>query len=234
MSITSSDYIKINGVSSDTVGLYIDTPPMPPMQVPVFQQVTIPGRAEQLTFKEASMEDIQIDISAYLFSDTDSAVPNEIYAYLCNAETLVTSKSSDFYYKVRRVLNVSPTYKGHGKQYLQLSFICSPFRYSATNTTITNSNSEFWIVNNGSYYCQPTYRLNGNGTLTLEVNDDTSNKLVIENVQGYVIVDAEKLIVHKDGTFKKSKGQIPFFAVGNNKIKHNATSIEITKNERWV
>ena len=232
--ITSKDYILINGVSSDTVGLYIDTPPMPQMQAQKFQQITVPGRAEQITFKERVMEDIQVDISAYLFSDEYSAVPDAIYAYLCNAETLMTSKSSEFYYKVRRVLNVVPTYKGHGKQFIQLSFICSPFRYSVENSTISVTSNEFWISNNGTYYCQPTYRLNGNGTLILEVNEDTENRLIIENVSGHVIVDAEKLLVHKNNVIAKSKGQIPFMALGKNKIKHNATSIEIVKNERWI
>ena len=65
-------------------------------------------------------------------------------------------------------------------------------------------------------------------------NDDVENALTIYDVDGYVVADGEKIICHKDGQFVKSKGQIPFFAVGVNKVQTNASVIEITKNERWI
>jgi len=232
--ITGRDYIVINGVSSETVGLYIDTPPMPPMQPRNFQNVIIPNRPETLTMQDVTRSDIQIDINTYLFNDEQSADPSEIYAFLDQAETLSTSKNADFEYRVRRLLSIIPAYQGHGKQLLTISFICSPYRYSTDNEASEITQLPSVVENSGSMFCQPIYKLYGNGELTLTVNEDDDNALVIPDVEGYVIVDAEKMICHKDGTFMRCSGLIPFLATGDNYIQTNATKIELTKNERWL
>ena len=207
--ITGRDYIVINGVSSETVGLYIDTPPMPPMQPRNFQNVVIPNRPETLTMQDVTRSDIQIDINAYLFDDEQSADPSEIYALI-------------------------PAYQGHGKQLLTISFICSPYRYSTDNEASEITQLPSVVKNSGSIFCQPIYKLYGNGELTLTVNEDEENQLVIPDVDGYVIADAEKLLCYKDGTIVRCAGKIPFLNVGDNYIQTNATKIEIIKNERWL
>ena len=232
--ITGLDYIIINGVSSDTVGLYIDTPPMPPMQAKDFTSIHIPARSEDLILTGKGRKDIQIDITAYLFDDEQSADPESIYAYLDSAETLQTSKNDNFEYRVKRLLGITPSYKGHGKQLLKISFVCSPYRYATDNNMMELYNFPTSITNNGNTYCQPIFKLYGTGEITLTVNEDDDNKLIIPEVSGYVTADAEKLICHKDGTFKRCRGIIPFFAVGENSIETNATKIELIKNERWI
>lgn len=232
--VVGRDFIIVNGVSSDTVGLYIDTPPMPPMQASDFQTITIPNRAEALTIQAKTRPDVQIDINAYLFDDEQSADPADIYAYLNNATTLKTSKNDNFEYRVRRLLGVVPAYQGHGKQLLTISFICSPYRYSTNNDPVEYTQPAVTITNHGSEYSQPIWKLYGTGELTLTVNEDDENALVIPDVDGYVIADAEKLICHKDGTIVRCAGKIPFLNVGDNYIQTNATKIEVTKNERWL
>lgn len=233
MSITGRDYIIINGVNSDTVGLYIDTPPMPVYQARNFQDVSIPNRGT-LTLQQNDRADIQVDITAYLFTDEDSADPRTIYEFISAAETLSTSKSEDFYYKVKRVLSILPAYQGHGKQAMTISFICDPYRYSTDNEAIEITNATATINNAGGVYSQPVWKLYGTGELTLTVNEDDDNALVIPDVEGYVIADAEKMICHKDGTFMRCSGLIPFLAAGDNYIQTNATKIEVIKNERWL
>ena len=232
--ITGRDYIIINDVSSETVGLYIDTPPMPPLQARDFQTITIPNRPEALTMSNITRPDIQIDINAYLFDDEQSADPSEIYAFLDQATTLSTSKNADFYYKVRRLLSVIPAYQGHGKQLLTISFICSPYRYSTDNEATEITQFPAVANNSGNVFSQPIYKLYGSGELTLTVNEDTDHTLVIPNVDGYVTVDAEKILCHKDGTIMRCSGKIPFLNIGDNVIQTNATKIELTKNERWL
>ena len=232
--ITGLDYIIINGVSSDTVGLYIDTPPMPPMQAQNFQTVSIPNRPEELTLRQITRQDIQVNITAYLFRDDDSSNPADIYAYLDGAKTLQTSKNEDFEYRVTRFLGVTPSYQGHGKQLLTLSFMCAPYRYAVENDVIEISGQSTIITVGGSVFCQPVYKLYGSGNLELTVNEDTANKLTIADTDGYVIADGEKLICYKDGTFIRFGGKIPFLGVGDNLIETNATKIEIVKNERWL
>lgn len=233
MSITGRDYIIINGVSSDTVGLYIDTPPMPVYQARNFQDVSIPNRGT-LTLQQNDRADIQVDITAYLFTDEDSADPRTIYEFISAAETLSTSKSEDFYYKVKRVLSILPAYQGHGKQAMTISFICDPYRYSTDNEAIEITTATATINNAGGVYSQPVWKLYGTGTLTLTVNEDDENILTIPDVEGYVIADAEKLLCYKGSTIMRCGGIIPFLATGDNYIQTNATKIELTKNERWL
>lgn len=233
MSITSKDYIIVNGKSSHEIGLYIDTPPMPSMTMPMYQTLTIPGRTESITLKDKAREDIPVIINAYLF-DNEAFNPNEIYAFLANAKTLSTSKSADYYYKVRRLENVVPSYVGKGKQFLEITFIVSPLRYFTDNEPIDTTNTEFTVVNNGTYFCQPQYRLYGEGELTLTVNEDEENMLILSDVDEYVEVDAERMICHTDGVIVPSKGQIPFLGVGLNLIETNAERIEIVMNKRWL
>lgn len=233
MSVTGRDYIIINGVSSDTVGLYIDTPPMPSYQALNFQDIVVPNRGT-LTIQSKDRADIQVDITAYLFSDEDSADPRQIYDFIAAAETLSTSKSDDFYYKVKRVLPIIPAYQGHGKQAIIISFVCDPYRYSTDNEPMSITTTTATINNAGGLYSQPIWKLYGTGELTLTVNEDDENALVIPDVDGYVIADAEKLICHKDSTFKRCSGKIPFLNVGDNYIQTNATKIEVIKNERWL
>lgn len=232
--ITGEDYIIVNGVSSATVGLYIDTPPMPPMQAQNFQTVAIPNRPEELTMRSITRSDIQVNITAYVFREEESSNPADIYAFLDGARTLQTSRNEDFEYRVKRFLGVTPAYQGHGKQLLTLSFMCSPYRYAIANEAVEITEQSSTIAVGGSVFCQPVYKIYGSGNLTLTVNEDTANTLTIADVDGYVIADAEKIICHKDGTFKRFGGKIPWLAVGNNLIVTNATKIEIVKNERWL
>ena len=81
---------------------------------------------------------------------------------------------------------------------------------------------------------QPVYKLYGNGTLELKVNEDTENKMVINNVSDFVVVDSERFVCYKGNEIKRCKGQFPFFNIGMNRIETNATKIEITLNKRWL
>lgn len=231
--MTGRDYIIINGVSSDTVGLYVDTPPMPSYQAPVTEAIVIPGRSETITVDQSTREDREVSISGYLFDDT-AFEPDDLYSYLSTAKTLITSKSGKYFYKVNHLQSIIPTYQGNGKQFLQIVFQCSPYRYSVSNDVTVYERDEFWVNNTGSYYCQPIYKIYGNGTIDFKVNGDEANKLIIPRVDGYVTVDAEKILCHKENVIVKSKGQIPFLQTGQNLIQTNASKVEIILNERWL
>lgn len=232
MAITSRDYIIINGKNSNDVGLYVDTPPMPTKPEREYTSISIPGRPEPLAIKKVNRAERQVDLNCYLFGD-EAYDPDELYAYLESAETLITSKSSKYLYRVNNLLQIIPTYQGHGKQFLQISYMCSSYRYAILNEPITITRSGYMIDNNGTEYCQPQYRIYGNGSINLKVNGET---LKIFDVSDYVVVDAEALMVHKDGDNVVSSGKLPFLAVGTNRIEFSGdvSKIEITKNERWI
>lgn len=234
MAITSRDYIIINGKNSNDVGLYVDTPPMPSKPEREYTSISIPGRPEPLAIKKVNRAERQVDLNCYLFDD-EAYDPDELYAYLESGETLITSKSSRYYYKVNSLLQIVPTYQGHGKQYLQISFMCSPYRYAVNNEPETINRSGSMVDVTGTEYCQPQYTIYGNGDITLTVAE-TKEPLVIYGVEGIAVVDTNAMIVHKDGVPYRNKGKLPFMAIGSNKVewKGNVSKIEIVKNERWI
>lgn len=233
MAILSKDKIWINDVSSDTVQLYVDTPPLPPKAEKITQDVTIPGRDESLVFTENMYSDIQIDLSTYIFdNDTDMSF---IYKWLDGAETLRTTQSDFYYYKIKKVLGVIPNYLGHGKTNIILSFLCSPFKYKVDNT-IQSAAKSFTVTNSGGYYCRPVYKITGSGTITLAVNND-SNKITVYDVSGECVIDSERMLVYdSSGNLLRTSGKIPFCVIGENRVEitGNVTKSEITMNERWM
>lgn len=232
MAILSKDFFLINGVSSHTVGLYVDTPPMPGKPEIQYTSISIPGRPEPLTMKQKNRAERQVDLNCYLFDD-EAYNPDALYAFLESAKTLITSKSDKYQYRVNSLLQIQPTYMGKGKQYLIISYMCSPYRYAVENEPVAVSRTGYMLDNNGTEFCQPQYKIYGNGNINLKVNGET---LKIYDVNKYVIVDAEALMVHKDGANVLSNGKLPFLNTGTNLIEYSGTvsKIEITKNERWI
>lgn len=231
--MVSRDKIYINNVSSDTVGIYIDTPFLPPKAQRKTQSIVIPGRGEEVIVSDDDYEDVQVDISTYVFSDTFDM--NPVYAWMRDARTLRTSKHSGWYYKVKNVLGVIPSYQGHGKSAITLSFVCSPYRYKIANQ-ITKTEKSFTLNNSGNYYCKPVFKIFGTGDIKLTINNDENN-IYVFGVNGHCIIDAEKQLVYTEsGDILKTGGKTPYMVVGNNSvtITGNATRSEITLNERYL
>lgn len=230
--MTGKDYIIINGVSSHTVGLYVDTPPMPSHVTQNYETIQIPGRDEGIIYKQTIREDEPVTINAYLFDNT-AYEPQALYSFLSAAKTLTTSKSDNYYRKVKRLESITPTYQGHGKQFLAITFICSPYKYLVDNDAVTLRGSDTLIENDCAEICEPVFTLKGSGTIQLTVNGET---LAIPNVSGYCTVDAEKLLVYKDNAIiAGTRGKIPKFNIGTNRVQTNASpGSAVVLNRRWI
>jgi len=234
----SPDYLIINeNQTSNDIGIWVDTPPMPPMAEQVYRELTIPDREENLTVADESYKDIQLAVKAYIFDNAYDMTT--VYSWLRGAKKL-RFKDDDYYYRVKKVLPPTLNYSGHGKTMITLNFVVSPFRYIKVDTTVVSTTSTTTVLNTGNVYCRPQYKIFGSGTITLKVDDDT-NKIVISNVDGYCIVDAERMLVYKDSTFLSTTGIIPFLDVGSSSVivtpqssGDTFTKIEITRNQRVV
>lgn len=235
----SPDYLIIDeSRTSNDVGIWVDTPPMPPMAEQVCREINIPDREETLTVIDETYKDIPLAVKAYIFSNAFDITG--VYTWLRGAKKL-RFNSSDYYYRVKQVKPPTLNYQGNGKTVMTLNFVVSPFRYISSETVITSSQTTTTVQNAGNKYCRPQYKIYGSGTLTLRVDNDTNNQIKITGVDGYVIVDAERMLVYKDSTFLSSEGVIPFLDVGSSEVKvlpqssgDTFTSIEITRNQRVV
>lgn len=227
------DFITIDGVSSETVNVWIDTPPMPPKAKKKTQTISIPGR-EDVVVSNGEYEDVEVKITAYVFErDYD---PKNLYDFIEDAKALKTSISDNYYYRVKKVNGVTPNYIGHGKYRLDLSFLCSPYRYNTSNAKQTKTVKSFTIANSGTVYAQPVYTVYGSGEIKLKVNDD-ANTITVYNVNGQATIDCERLIAYgSDNKPLVTSGLFPFLSVGNNTvtITGSVTKTEYYMNSRWL
>lgn len=234
----SPDYLIIDeDRTSNDIGIWVDTPPMPPMAEQVYREITIPDREENLTVADESYKDIQLAVKAYIFDNAYDMTT--VYSWLRGAKKL-RFKDDDYYYRVKKVLPPTLNYQGHGKTMITLNFVVSPFRYFVVDTTVISTTSTTTVQNLGNVYCRPQYKIFGSGTITLKV-DDNSNAVTISGVDGYCIVDAERMLIYKDSTFLSNEGVIPFLDTGSSSVivtpqssGDTFTKIEITRNQRVV
>ena len=151
MSVLSKDWFEIDGVRSHTVGVYVDTPPMPPMAKARYDTYTPAGYDQDVTYHTGDYDDIRIEINCYTFEkDFD---PTAFYTFLRSGNNLVTSRYSKYRYKIKQLLDVIPRYSDNGKAYYTVTFVCSPFRYSVDDKLEVYTNQTFTV--NGNVYCEP-------------------------------------------------------------------------------
>lgn len=230
----SPDYLIIDeDRTSNDIGIWVDTPPMPPMAEQVYRELTIPDREENLTVADESYKDIQLAVKAYIFDNAYDMTT--VYSWLRGAKKL-RFKDDDYYYRVKKVLPPTLNYSGHGKTMITLNFVVSPFRYLKVDTTVISTQTTFTVQNIGNVYCRPQYKIFGSGNITFQV-DDPSNAITVKDVDGYAIIDAERLLIYKDSDFLESEGVIPFLDTGTSTVTISGsgyTNIEITRNQRVV
>lgn len=237
--IKSVDYIIINnengqGERSDTVGLYVDTPPMPPMAEQVYTTYNTQTIGESTAYATDFYNDVTITVDCFVFDwGTD---PSAIYAYINRAKTLQTSKNLDFYYKVKQIRGITPVHSISGKYKLSIQFICSPFRYNINNDPVECVNGE-QIVNSGTVFSRPIWWLYGcNGDVDFTVNGAIL-KITGMSTQD-VVIDTEKMIVHSNARIilDHTTGELPLLSVGYNTIEwsEGIDRVEVYKNERSV
>lgn len=247
--IMSKDKMILNGVSSDTVGIFVDTPPMPPMPNEIVEQNYVHGRAESNVYHTGHFSDITISVNCYVFDYGEH--PDQIYRFLSGAKTLAFSTSDRFYYKVKQVQSITPTYNGYGKNTLTVRFLCSPFKYNNPNPeyvyTIPDgeASNTIQIYNAGSVYCEPVIFLSESEThsatsisvngITVTAPVTTTNHLYIDipRMETYYMLNGE-MIVPSPGMVN-GKWWDFIFPPGYSEITWSGTeTIKIIKNERWL
>lgn len=235
MSITSKiDTIEVNGVSSDTVGVYVDTFPFPPMPERVYQEYDAGNGSENNVYAESRYKDVQITLNLYLFDGEYN--PNSIYEYLQGAKTLRSSRFPDYEYRVKKVSGISPVTQNAGKRKLSVTFTCSPFRYAYDNPEEVLENGQYFH-NSGSIFSRPKWRIyNIRSPFFLNVNGEQFSI----NLSGgeTVVVDTDRMIAYSgvDVVLSKTTGNLPLLATGSNQISWtgDVDRVTIQKNERWV
>ena len=248
--ITSKDKMIINGISSDRVGLYVDTPYMPPM--PELNANTFnTGSEESTIINELQFQDITITVTGFLFESRYN--PYELYRYLISAKKLSFSTNPRIYYRVKHVYGVSPQYAGMQKNRLEMQFVCSPFRYAVTNQKMAYTNDEpetektVSIYNQCPIFINPVYKatdfLSGATGIEITVNSEKVTFTLPATPPDTFVIDIDNQTVYGENSGSKvnvfsnvsGKWWNFFLNPGYTDIAiKNFGSLEIIKNERWI
>lgn len=226
----SDDYILVNGVSSATVGLWVDTPPVPPM---ARQRVTTwqTGGDMDVTAPDDAYEDIKIPVSAYVFFRRGDFDLSRIYAFLSDAKTLQLSRFANRFFKVRSVDGITPQAQYDGQRIkIAIAFTCAPFKYHVSNGEITPSGT---VENPGTRYARPVYKIMHSGGCTLTVNGEVLT--VAAGASSPIFVDAERMAAYDQNGAVQTQhtaGLYPFLQPGLNTVSTTATVLTVTGNWR--
>lgn len=236
MIVTSPDWIKINGVKSDTFNLYVDTPPLPPLPATRYNRYNV-GADQDKTYADGGYDDITITVSAYIFDGGYDDI-NDINNYIANAKTLEISRLNDYYFKVKEVKGLTPSHVVRGKHRLNISFVCEPFRYSVDGIGQWVEPDENGIIKYyGTHYGEPLIEVKGTGDVQLvvgaysfKINDMTADEAIIIDCSRKIAYIGNQLINYR------TQGVFPKLHYGDNEISFfgDITSLRFQTNERWL
>lgn len=235
-----SDFFKINDISSDSLGLHVDTPDAPPMAQKRYTTWQS-GTDEDGTLSDETFSDINYSINAYVFKRADDYDNTEIYKFIEKAKTLQISRLPRYYFKIRQA-SISPpmtSYDGNKIVYT-FNFVLAPFKY-ILDDEIKDVSNDSTIINVGNRYAKPTFYITANADtdVTLTVNGENFEIKGIPS--GHTVtVDCGRYVAanttdpnHSWVVNNMTYGYFPFLSEGSNYISWtgNAT-VKVKVNAR--
>ena len=241
----SPDKMFVNGVCSDTVGLYVDRPPMPPMASEKVSSYEIPSQNGSVVIRSGVYDDITLTVKCFVFDG--GYRPQDIYKFLSAAKTLWFSRSDEWYYKVKQVQGIVPQYKQLGKNFLQVNFICEAFRYVKGEVPQSYTGTGCTIFNRGNVDCEPVYKLTFSDWSLAAYFDVNGERLQLNPAAmdtGEAVIDLPRKKIYKvSGStltvvqrYTAGRFWAQVLKAGWNTLAWSSgiTAVEVTKNERWL
>lgn len=231
VTIISPDYFKLDGVSSETVGLYVDTPPIPPLAQ---QRYTTweTGIDMDYATPDDVYENIELAFSCFLFFKSSDFSLAELYAFLQGKSTLQFSRFPDRHFKIRQLKGVTPigNYDGN-KIALEIAFECAPFKYHDSNSEVSPSSGK--LENPGTRYSRPIYKITHSGACSIVVNGETLE--ISASASSPLYVDAQRMIAYNESGENETKyttGNYPFLQPGVNNVLTYGAAVTVIGNWR--
>ena len=230
--VSDTEKFTLDGVSSDTLGLYVDYLPPMPMAEQSYTTVNT-GADELLTTPDDVYSDVRYVIRFYTFLPddyNDTAIKN----FCANKSVLTLSRFPDYYFKIRKISLQAADGSGYGKRTdYTLTLTLAPFRYATDNTWITMAAAGN-ITNLHTRYCKPEFAITGTGDITLTVQGNTFSVNGLTSSQ-QVIIDSARHITYSGNTLLtgQTNGQYPLLNVGVNTVSWTGTISQVLYRANW-
>ena len=243
--IRSREHFYADGVKSTDVGLNVEFLQPVPMATQRYTQWTTGADMDSST-PDDSFENIPYSIEARVLRNPAAFGSDAIYALFAHARTLSLSNVVGYYYKIRRVVGITPSaeqeLRGNAITYL-ISLELAPFKYHMDNRPQEITLGR--IDNPGTRYSRPLYKITdrteGLSTVSLIVNGQIYKIDGLTDSDKIIYIDAEKLLCYSKANesyantknlMPQSTGQIPFLASGINACRVNNGTLTVTGNWR--
>lgn len=237
----TTNYIKIDDVSSLNFGLFIDRLPRFPAAVKLANYFQVSGRLDSMYQSVDFYENISVDLTGIIrgFQKED-----EIIAWISKGKTLFLSNQPDRIGEIRQVTNLKKERIGSGALRISWTFVCAPFKISTFNPFYTPVTNPYYFKTRGTIYSEPTIKVFGaTDGCTVTVNGVT---LATDGITGDFYIDVNRRIVYQvvDGenvsVQDKTSGRfwdmllVPSEDEYNVIEYTNADSVQYICNERWL
>ena len=241
MELVSGAKFYFNSISSDSVGLYVDTLPIPNMGQMRYSQWMV-GADEDRSAPDWTFEDIEYPITAYKFLP-DSLDDTILHEFFQNPQTLQLSILPGVFFKIRSIrVNAVGEYDNRRIRY-DITLTLAPFRYNTNNDELLLDDQSGTVVQvEGNRYAKPVFRiiaraqtLIGGETIKITVNGQEFDVHIPDAATTYI--DSDREIVYSNGYLLRDNalGKYPLLSPGANLISWTGSpsAVYLTKNERW-
>lgn len=239
LTVSSPDWFKLDGVLCDTMGLYCDTPQIPPMAKKRFTTFKF-GSDEDGVYSDDSFENVKYTLTAFKFPMSKSAnfYDTALFAWIQSAKKLELSRYSGYYFKIRTIDGIQPVTRSDGMRIdYKISMTLSPFRYHTSNDEFALPNDGV-ITNTGTRYSKPIIKF----AMTPQDATITTNgvPLVISQAaSATVTIDSNRMLIYKTvdneniSIMEHTEGKLPLFSVGTNLVTVSSNVSNVTVIGNW-
>lgn len=232
--VSDTEKFTLDGVSSDTLGLFCEYLPPMPMAEQKYSEYNI-GEDETLVAPDDVYSNITYVIRFFTFL-ADDYNDTAIKAFCANKSILTLSRFPDYYFKIRKVSLTAADNLGYGKRIdYTLVLTLAPFRYVVTNPQVTLDTSGSEVINWNTRFSKPEFEITGTDDITLTVNgsDFIVTGLTLSQT---ITIDSTLHQTYSGNTLLtcQTSGKYPLFNIGINTVSWsgNITSVKYKGNWR--
>jgi phage-related protein len=230
--VSDTEKFSLDGVSSDTLGLFVDFLAPVPLADQRYTDFNT-GADEQGVTPDDVFNNIQYQIRFYTFLPDDYN-DTAIKAFCYGKSVLTLSRFPDYFFKIKKTSLQAADGSGYGKRidYI-LTLTLAPFRYTVDNEQITLASGDS-IVNSHTRYSKPEFEIIGTGDITLTVNGAEFAVKGLETNQT-IIIDSARHVTYSGDTLLigKTEGKYPLLDVGSNTVSWTGTVSSVKYKGNW-
>ena len=231
--------VILNGVNSNTIaGLIIQE--LPPISKPLMRTEIeeIDGRDGDIITK--------LGYSAYdkvmRIGLRNDSIINDVIKFFDSEGQVIFSNESDKYYRYK-ILDQIDFDRLLRYRTADVTFHVQPFKYSATEQTLTKTSFPATVTNSGNTIAMPTLTISGSGTIGIRLAGEWMFTIDMSNIS-QITIDTEKMEAYSatDGVLlnRRVTGDYTNFRlqVGSNSISKTGTGtlsqMQISNYSRWI